>query len=69
MIEGIPKLGQCYLCKGWSLEKDLKSIDIPDQGAGYVRKLACGKCLDKIMARSGLQDALQEGKNERGRVR
>ena len=42
-------LNQCYLCKAWALEKNLKPIEIPDQGAGYVRKLACLKCLNIIM--------------------
>lgn len=48
----IPKLNQCYLCKAWHLEKDLSPIEVPDQ-AGYVRKLACQGCLDRIAAKEG----------------
>jgi len=46
-LENIIRLNQCYLCKEWSLEKNLQPIEVPDQ-AGYVRKAACRKCLDKI---------------------
>jgi hypothetical protein len=45
--EGIPRLNQCFLCKGWHLEKDLLPIEVPDQGGNYVKKLACKKCLSK----------------------
>jgi hypothetical protein len=47
----IPKLNQCYLCKAWHLEKDLSPVEIPDQ-AGYIRKLACQKCLGAILGAS-----------------
>jgi hypothetical protein len=53
--ENIPRLNQCYICKTWTLEKDLDSIEIPDQ-AGYVQKQACKKCLSEIMAGSTHQD-------------
>ncbi len=49
---GIPRLNQCYLCKGWHLETTLKAIEIPDQGSGYIRKLACQKCLGPILGAS-----------------
>lgn len=60
----IPRLNQCFLCKGWFLEKDLKPIEIPDQ-AGYVQKRGCKKCLDEIMAGSGRQDEPQQGGKEK----
>jgi hypothetical protein len=43
----IPRLNQCFVCKGWALEKNLHPIEVPDQ-AGYVQKLAYQKCLDQI---------------------
>lgn len=49
---GIPRLNQCYLCKAWKLEETLSPIEVPDQGNGYVRKLACEKCLDGILGAS-----------------
>jgi hypothetical protein len=47
MIEEIPRLNQCYLCKAWHLERELQPIEVSDQ-AGYVRKLACQKCLKEV---------------------
>jgi hypothetical protein len=47
--EDIPKLNQCFLCKGWSLESNLSPVAIPDQGNGYVPKLACSGCLSSIL--------------------
>jgi len=44
----IPRLDQCYLCKAWRREKDLFAIEIRD-AVGWIRKLACGKCLDEIV--------------------
>lgn len=41
----VPRLNQCYLCKGWFLERLLKPVEVPDQGSSYVQKLACRKCL------------------------
>jgi hypothetical protein len=49
IVTDIPRLGQCYLCKTWRLEKDLSPIEIPDQGGGYVQKSACESCLDEIL--------------------
>lgn len=46
--EKVPRLGQCYLCRGWYLEKSLSPVEIPDQ-AGYIRKLACQGCLKPIL--------------------
>jgi len=43
----IPKLNQCFLCKGWFLEKHLRPVEVPDQGGSYIQKLACKKCLSK----------------------
>lgn len=43
-----PRLNQCYLCKEWHLEKNLSSIEVPDQ-AGWVEKKACEKCLKGIV--------------------
>jgi hypothetical protein len=43
-----PRLNQCYLCKGWYLEKNLSPIEIPDQ-AGWIEKKACQECLNKIL--------------------
>ena len=48
---GVPRLNQCYLCKAWTLEMNLKPIEVPDQ-TGYVKKLACRTCLDKIIGGS-----------------
>ncbi len=45
---GIPRVNQCYLCKGWYLEANLQAIEIPDQGSGYILKLSCQKCLGPI---------------------
>jgi hypothetical protein len=64
----LPRLNQCYLCKGWYLEKNLQPVEIPDQ-AGYVQKRGCKRCLDEIMAGSGLQDEPQAGEKERQGVR
>ncbi len=47
--ENVIRLNQCYLCKEWELEKNLKPVEIPSQGTEYVRKLACQKCLDNII--------------------
>ena len=47
---GIPRLNQCYLCKGWALEANLQAIEVPDQ-MGYVQKLGCEKCLDQIIGK------------------
>jgi hypothetical protein len=46
--EKVPRLGQCYLCKAWQLAKSLSPIEIPDQ-AGYIQKMACQECLNKIL--------------------
>ncbi|MGO8989070.1 MAG: hypothetical protein ACLQGU_19750 [bacterium] len=51
--EKLPRLNQCYLCKAWHLEKELSSVEIPDQGNGYVQKLACEGCFDKIIGKEG----------------
>jgi hypothetical protein len=50
--ERIPRLNQCYLCKAWQLESNLQAIEVPDQGSGYIRKLACKKCLGPILSAS-----------------
>lgn len=47
-----PRLNQCYLCKTWDLEERLSPIEIPDQGASYVRKMACKGCLDALRERT-----------------
>ena len=49
--ESVPRLNQCYLCKSWHLESDLKAIEVPDQGTSYVRKAACQKCFKEIMGK------------------
>jgi hypothetical protein len=49
-----PRVNQCYLCKAWQLEVKLQPIEIPDQ-AGYIQKLACKKCLDKILNAGGTE--------------
>ena len=43
----VPRLQQCFICKAWRLEKDLKPVEVPDQGNSYVQKLACQECLKK----------------------
>lgn len=53
----VPRLNQCFICKAWHLEKNLIPIEVPDQGASYVQKRGCKKCLEEIMGGSGLQDA------------
>jgi len=45
--QSIPRLNQCYLCKVWRLEKELRPVEVPDQ-VGYVKKLACEDCLNQI---------------------
>lgn len=49
----IPRLNQCFLCKKWDLEEKLSFIEIPDQGASYVKKMACQKCLKEIIRGGG----------------
>ncbi len=44
----IPRLNRCFLCKRWRLEAWLYPIEVPDQ-TGYVKKLACKRCLDAII--------------------
>lgn len=48
-----PRLNQCFLCKAWHVEKNLSPVDIPDQGAGWIEKKACEKCLDPILKGEG----------------
>lgn len=50
IVSDVPKLNLCFICKAWHLEKELHPIEVPDQ-AGYVRKLACGKCIDEILGK------------------
>jgi len=52
----IPRLNQCYLCKGWHLEATLRAIEIPDQGSGYIPKKACQKCLAPILGARPLNE-------------
>lgn len=59
----IPRLNQCYLCKSWQLEENLKPIEVPDQ-TGYVKKSACQKCLDEIIDKSGHQKVKRQGSYE-----
>ena len=40
----IPRLSQCYLCKGWRIENTLFKIEVPDQ-TGWIEKKACQNCL------------------------
>jgi hypothetical protein len=47
MKREVPRLNQCFLCKEWRLEKTFFPIEVPDQ-AGYIRKMACRGCLDRI---------------------
>lgn len=49
-LNNIPRLNQCYLCKIWTLETNLSPVEVPDQGSGYIKKLACEKCLGAILA-------------------
>jgi hypothetical protein len=49
--EKLSRLNQCYLCNAWAIEESLHSIEVPDQGTSYVKKLACQACLDKILAK------------------
>ncbi len=63
--EPTPRLNQCYLCKTWRLEKDLMPIEIPDQGASYIQKLACRGCFNKIIPKSTIQDKPQGDENEK----
>ena len=44
------RLNQCYLCKGWQLEKNLSPVEVPDQ-VGWIEKKACQECLGKVMDR------------------
>lgn len=50
-----PRLNQCFLCKTWALDKNLSPIEVPDQGAGWVEKRACKKCLDEILNAGGTE--------------
>ncbi len=47
----IPRVNQCFLCKGWHLEARLEAIEVPDQ-TGYIVKKACSKCLGAILSAS-----------------
>jgi len=48
------RLDQCFICKAWALVDRLKQIEVPDQGGAWIPKLACRRCLRKIMGwRSG----------------
>ncbi|MGA2463333.1 MAG: hypothetical protein ABSH06_03140 [Thermodesulfobacteriota bacterium] len=59
----IPRLNQCFLCKRWDLEKNLFSIEVPDQAGCYIKKLGCQECIDEIMGRSALQDKPEGGES------
>jgi hypothetical protein len=61
----VPKLAQCFICQAWRLERDLQPIEVPDQGGGYIQKLACKKCIDKIMGELGLQDKPGGGESKK----
>jgi hypothetical protein len=43
----VPRFNNCFVCHAWLLEKDLMPIEVPDQGNGYIRKLACRPCLNE----------------------
>jgi hypothetical protein len=48
----IPRLNQCFLCKAWALEDELRLIEVPDQ-VGYIQRSACEKCLGAILKKGG----------------
>lgn len=47
-----PRLMKCVLCAAYKLEKDLVTVEVPDQ-VGWVEKKACQECLDKAMGGKG----------------
>ncbi|MGD0915700.1 MAG: hypothetical protein ABSB22_04490 [Thermodesulfobacteriota bacterium] len=57
IVTEVPRLNQCFICKAWRLERDLAPVEVPDQGASYIQKRGCKKCLEEIMGESSLQDA------------
>ncbi len=40
-----PRLNQCFICEKWTLEKIMHSVEVPSQGAEYVKKLICPPCM------------------------
>ena len=49
-----PRLMKCVLCTAYKLEKDLITVEVPDQ-AGWVEKKACQECLDEILKAEGTE--------------
>ena len=43
-----PRVRQCFICQPWTIDKDMQPIEVPDQGAGWIEKRACKKCLDSL---------------------
>ena len=47
------RVDQCYICRTWQPDNNLLSIDIPDQGSGWVEKKCCQSCFDKLQSSAG----------------
>ena len=60
----IPRLNQCFICKAWRLEESLAPVEVADQ-VGYVQKLICKECMEKINPGSPIRYPKEDGKHER----